>query len=292
MYIGRIKGDFVRAGAAEGKEWFRMATASLTNLPRPLAAARKHNVSPSPVRVVRREDTGGAVARSLHLRCSLSTTYGSYQIGGPGPEVEFEMEPTAHESSLNDVDPAVLRSRDACHAAIREMLYALAPTPRALLDPGAGDWYEPALRSAADDIVSQVSAGDDDPDGEQMCRHAFDISLSVQESVMYVKPEALLLACEAAAASMPFQASCVRDKRCAVCSEDLPVPGEGGGAAGDPALTLPSCSHTFHRGCMASWFEKGSTCPLCRHDMIGYLTDMEKQFVIRVSPIICLLGYP
>lgn len=193
-----------------------MATASLTNLPRPLAAALKHNVSPSPVRVVRREDTGGAVARSLRLRCSLTTTYGSYQIGGPGPEVEFEMEPTAHLSSLNDV--------------------------------------------------------------------AFDISLSVQESFMYVKPEALLLACEAAAAAaaaMPFQASWVLDKRCAICIEDLPVPGEGGGAAGDPAFTLPSCSHTFHRGCMASWFEKRSTCPLCRHDMIGCLTDMEKQFVIR-----------
>ena len=52
-------------------------------------------------------------------------------------------------------------------------------------------------------------------------------------------------------------------EECAICTDDLPLPGEEG-------ATLLVCSHTFHTRCLGRWkdkcLEKGLrfTCPMCR----------------------------
>uniref|UniRef100_K3ZZ81 RING-type domain-containing protein n=2 Tax=Setaria italica TaxID=4555 RepID=K3ZZ81_SETIT len=34
--------------------------------------------------------------------------------------------------------------------------------------------------------------------------------------------------------------------------------------AGDACSVLPGCAHMFHKPCVAKWFRKKNTCPLCR----------------------------
>ncbi|KAM0902742.1 hypothetical protein ACQ4PT_019043 [Festuca glaucescens] len=208
-------------------------------------------------------------ALALFLDDVLRETHGR-SLGGPGPEVDDKQDgPTDYKIPLDGVD---LRNHDACHAAVLKLLSAM-PGSTAMVDHGAGKWYEPMVRAAADDIVSQLQPV---TRGEETRGYAVDVSLSIQESFRYVEPEALLLACEQAAIH-----SCrTPDEHCAVCMEPLPDPTDDRLAVrvDDKAFTLPSCRHTFHRRCIATWFEKGSTCPLCRCDMMYCLVDVEKQF--------------
>ncbi|KAM0828162.1 hypothetical protein ACQ4PT_067728 [Festuca glaucescens] len=232
----------------------------------PLVVALKHRVYPSPVHVEVREEravAGGAC--SLRLLCSLTTSFERHMVGGPGPVVNDKQDgPTDYKIPLDGVD---LRNHDACRAAVLKLLSAM-PGSTAMVDHGAGKWYEPVVRAAADDIVSQLQPV---TRGEETRGYAVDVSLSIQESFRYVEPEALLLACEQAAIH-----SCrTPDEHCAVCMEPLPDPTDDRLAVrvDDKAFTLPSCRHTFHRRCIAAWFEKGSTC-----DMMYCLVDVEKKF--------------
>ncbi|KAM0906973.1 hypothetical protein ACQ4PT_016424 [Festuca glaucescens] len=242
-------------------------------MPGPFAVAIKHIVCPSPVHVqIRQERTAGG-ACSLRLLCSITTSYEKQMIGGPGLEVEEDEE--VHKDyvmALHDVD---LRSHVACRAAILELLSSLPAVrgPVSLLDPAAGEWYEPVLDAAANGIISQLQPV---TSGDEMHGYAFDVSLCIQESLRYVQPEALLLACEQAEIPPTSLAPVV--ERCAVCMERLPLPSPTP-TTEEPLLALPSCGHTFHRRCIASWFQKGSTCPLCRCDMMYCLLDAQKRFM-------------
>jgi hypothetical protein len=234
-------------------------------MPRPLAVALKHRVSPSPVHVDMREERTAGGACSLRLLCSLTTIAETHQIGWPGPVVDEEecTGPTDYEISLDDD----LRGHeyDVCRAAFLRLLAEITARDKvSLLDPAAGEWCEPVIRAAAEAIVvrQQQQAV---TSGEETRGYAFVVSLSIEETFSFVQPEALLLACEQAA----IPDSRTPEKRCAVCMECLPA---------EKAFTLPSCGHTFHRGCIAGWFHKGSTCPLCRCDMMYCLFDLEKQF--------------
>ena len=42
-------------------------------------------------------------------------------------------------------------------------------------------------------------------------------------------------------------------RQCAICLDDL----------GESVITL-ECSHTFHSSCLAVWFRRNPTCPVCR----------------------------
>ena len=58
---------------------------------------------------------------------------------------------------------------------------------------------------------------------------------------------------------------------CPVCYEEIvdhPAP-PGKKATGS---TKTSCGHTFHPGCMATWYVKHTNCPLCRAEA----TEFEK----------------
>lgn len=58
---------------------------------------------------------------------------------------------------------------------------------------------------------------------------------------------------------------------CVICHEEMHV---GGGAPGAPAAEgaargrvpkrMPACGHCFHEGCLRSWLERQSRCPICR----------------------------
>lgn len=46
---------------------------------------------------------------------------------------------------------------------------------------------------------------------------------------------------------------------CAICQEDMPV--------GSQVRNLRSCQHSFHIGCIDTWFLRDVHCPVCRHDI-------------------------
>ncbi|CAL4959600.1 unnamed protein product [Urochloa decumbens] len=39
------------------------------------------------------------------------------------------------------------------------------------------------------------------------------------------------------------------------------------------ATRLPGCGHGFHSECIGKWFQKASTCPVCRRDKFEYLSQ-------------------
>ena len=46
------------------------------------------------------------------------------------------------------------------------------------------------------------------------------------------------------------------EAQCAVCLKAL--------SGGEKARRLPVCAHTFHVGCIDTWFHSHATCPVCR----------------------------
>src|SRR3990167_8523436 len=44
---------------------------------------------------------------------------------------------------------------------------------------------------------------------------------------------------------------------CAICLESRP-------ASTDPGGVVLECSHIFHKSCIATWFDRRNTCPLCK----------------------------
>jgi hypothetical protein len=46
---------------------------------------------------------------------------------------------------------------------------------------------------------------------------------------------------------------------CAVCQDGYEV--------GNEKRSLNVCHHSFHRGCIDTWFQENVHCPVCRHDI-------------------------
>ena len=51
----------------------------------------------------------------------------------------------------------------------------------------------------------------------------------------------------------------VADGTCAVCQDEF--------SGASERRTLNFCHHTFHRGCIDTWFQTNVHCPVCRHDI-------------------------
>ena len=54
---------------------------------------------------------------------------------------------------------------------------------------------------------------------------------------------------------------------CVVCKEELEL--------GDKIMRLPQCGHTFHEGCLSTWFQHQDWCPICRTSISGKKKDEE-----------------
>lgn len=49
------------------------------------------------------------------------------------------------------------------------------------------------------------------------------------------------------------------ENTCAICQDVI--------AEGSQVRTLNSCEHSFHIGCIDTWFQSHVNCPVCRHDI-------------------------
>ena len=50
-----------------------------------------------------------------------------------------------------------------------------------------------------------------------------------------------------------------QENTCAVCQDVM--------SQGSEIRTLNRCEHTFHIGCIDTWFRRNVVCPMCRHDI-------------------------
>ena len=57
------------------------------------------------------------------------------------------------------------------------------------------------------------------------------------------------------------------DGSCSVCLEKLDENSAAGPHIHDSPIACLPCQHYFHKGCIAKWFSKNSSCPVCRHMM-------------------------
>ena len=49
------------------------------------------------------------------------------------------------------------------------------------------------------------------------------------------------------------------DEMCAICQDRI--------ISGTGARSINACDHTFHTGCIDTWFTTNVRCPVCRHDI-------------------------
>jgi hypothetical protein len=49
------------------------------------------------------------------------------------------------------------------------------------------------------------------------------------------------------------------ENTCAICQDVI--------TEGSQVRTLNSCEHSFHIGCIDTWFQSHVNCPVCRHDI-------------------------
>jgi len=84
---------------------------------------------------------------------------------------------------------------------------------------------------------------------------------------VYSEPAALLRACTDAGDLMTSRAAGGVGEGaappCSLCLEEMARDAE--------ATCLPGCGHGFHSRCIGRWFQKASTCPVCRRDKLQYL---------------------
>ncbi|XP_047324672.1 RING-H2 finger protein ATL40-like [Impatiens glandulifera] len=52
-----------------------------------------------------------------------------------------------------------------------------------------------------------------------------------------------------------------QENHCSICCFDF--------EEGDRVVTLPSCNHRFHDGCIRKWFENQTNCPMCRFEFMA-----------------------
>ncbi|KAF8694305.1 hypothetical protein HU200_038446 [Digitaria exilis] len=93
-----------------------------------------------------------------------------------------------------------------------------------------------------------------------------EVSFRVRVGFVFDEAAALLRACRVVEPAAGGDGQTRRTtSSCVICFEEM-----------EATAWLPGCTHGFHGGCIGMWFEKGSTCPVCRRDKLGYLPPAYK----------------
>jgi hypothetical protein len=72
-----------------------------------------------------------------------------------------------------------------------------------------------------------------------------------------VRPSAQQIATASTVTTVDAEASTTA--MCAICQDSI--------SPGTSARRLTACTHTFHTGCIDTWFTSHVCCPVCRHDI-------------------------
>lgn len=210
---------------------------------------------------------------TVRVHGHLTVVYGLLELGGsrtsrPLHHLQVQHDEDAPRSFdrtfLLDDPRAFFRSRSACRDEIHRML-TRTPALRDF-DLAAANWDGGFLPDDLAGAITERARLDEEDHGGNARRFSLELSLAVFVRAVCSEAKALALACREATAQCGLS---VADRCCCcICQDQDVAVAEGGGDGG--TLRLP-CSHTFHVRCLARWFEKVTTCPLCRRDMAVHL---------------------
>lgn len=175
---------------------------------------------------------------------------------------------------LEITDHAVFQSGKDFSQLIHDMLAAAVKREYDDLPANATDSIHMPL-DLATMIVESIGRGIDEivAAGGIVPGYELDLELPQACITLVYEPRALLLACKEAAAAETkaptgVVALCGRKRRreaddpCVICLLDLESEEDD-----EEQVRLP-CSHAFHTPCIELWFDRASTCPTCRLDIM------------------------
>nr|CAB3457492.1 unnamed protein product [Digitaria exilis] len=123
-------------------------------------------------------------------------------------------------------------------------------------------WEDAVPQGVEAGIVERVLAM---PPG---CTCEVFVGIVLHVTFCYFESLALRRACAQAAVDQGMTATGARlddagPPLCSICLEDMMEEAE--------TTCLPDCAHGFHSRCVQRWFQKASTCPVCRRNKFQYL---------------------
>ena len=86
--------------------------------------------------------------------------------------------------------------------------------------------------------------------------------LSVEQEIKFLASDTLLMICS--------EAALAASRDCSICL--------GVEEAATNAVHVPCCRRAFHSDCIAKWFDRKSSCPMCRRDLRIYLDPRVQKF--------------
>ncbi|CAN6166989.1 unnamed protein product [Urochloa humidicola] len=126
------------------------------------------------------------------------------------------------------------------------------------LDVSPKNWFPFVPGDMALNILETVRANEN----KGLCggRYRFTESMDVEVTLVFSEPKAVLHYCVENVMPTLDPATC--GDSCGICLDGLTSLCE------TPLVNLP-CGHPFHSECIFKWLFKGTSCPLCRHDLRG-----------------------
>jgi hypothetical protein len=204
----------------------------------------------------------GGLPSLLVLRLAVTETHNWYGIGGRSGRLRRPRRLSREiRLPLASSGPDYLRSGDDCRRLIAQTTMHELRKEEGYHGLSAADWDKTVPEGVEARIAERASAL---PGGGGACR--CDVSIRVGVEFVYSEAAELLSAC-ADAGDLTCRRSTSSDgatSPCSICFEEM-APDDA------EATCLPGCAHGFHGGCIGSWFEKASTCPVCRRDKLQFL---------------------
>jgi hypothetical protein len=89
--------------------------------------------------------------------------------------------------------------------------------------------------------------------------HAVPIYYNTSATNTLMEPVVVRPTAEQIATATTIETVVGEEEMCAICQDSI--------ASGTEARSINACDHTFHTGCIDTWFTTNVRCPVCRHDI-------------------------
>ncbi|XBI31724.1 hypothetical protein VPH35_055260 [Triticum aestivum] len=191
---------------------------------------------------------------TVRLRGGLVLSHVSRRVEPRGPPVDV----TNHNQAVRKLDlqfeirdHAVFQSSKVCSELIRDMLATAVESEYNKLPADAADSIQTPVDLAATGIVEHVGREID----EIVAAGGVVPCYELEQEIPLVSATGVVALC-----GRKRRRDREPDGVCAICLLDLETEDE-------EKVRLP-CSHAFHTPCIEPWFDKASTCPTCRLDIM------------------------
>ncbi|CAO2203749.1 unnamed protein product [Urochloa humidicola] len=231
-------------------------------------------VSDCLTRLERRDPPPCVGPSSVRIRCTTARVYSTRKLGGgitttttaPGHRGEPPAG-TTDEQTFRAPDPSVFLRYEESRRVIHGMLASM-PLLRGV-DLSPDNWV---FQFTPEFVAKRMLdwARQDDEDGLAGAHYHFYVEIAMEVRLVYSEPKAVVRACAEIVMQTAEPRSDSANNQCSICMEGFQFQSDCAGAMSP--LNLP-CSHCFHVRCITVWLFKGHTCPICRHDLRGLVSQ-------------------